>query len=130
MIGNPLYNASMPREVAYGAHITIKSQRTGGGYLHSHWHLYPSGVGAKQQQITTYAHKDENNVWAIKKFDQEAPGLYDKSSPIELVRNGDMIRLEHIITKRNLHAHRIAAPITKKHWQVTGYGDVSIRLRF
>lgn len=58
LIGNPLYNASMPREVAYGAHITIKSQRTGGGYLHSHWHLYPEGIGAKQQQITTYAHKD------------------------------------------------------------------------
>ena len=27
------------------------------GYLHSHYHIYPEGVGAKQQQVTTYAHK-------------------------------------------------------------------------
>ncbi|KAJ8876224.1 hypothetical protein PR048_024134 [Dryococelus australis] len=48
--GNSLYNASMPREVAYGAVVTLKNHRTGGGYLHSHWHLYPEGVGARQQQ--------------------------------------------------------------------------------
>lgn len=38
-------------EVAYGAVITLKNHRTGGGYLHSHWHLYPEGVGARQQQV-------------------------------------------------------------------------------
>lgn len=116
----------MPKEVAYGAVITLKSQRTGGGYLHSHWHLYPEGVGAKQQQITTYAHKDENNKWVIKKFDEEAPKLNNKSAPIEIVRNGDLVRLEHIVTRRNLHSHRIPAPVTKKHWQVTGYGEVRL----
>lgn len=41
----------MPRQVAYGAIITLKNQRTGGGYLHSHFHLYPEGVGARQQQV-------------------------------------------------------------------------------
>jgi dolichyl-phosphate-mannose-protein mannosyltransferase len=49
--GNSLYNASMPREVAYGAIITIKNHKTGGGYLHSHFHLYPKEVGARQQQV-------------------------------------------------------------------------------
>lgn len=53
LIGNSLYNASMPREVAYGAILTLKNRRTGGGYLHSHWHLYPEGVGARQQQVGT-----------------------------------------------------------------------------
>lgn len=43
----------MPRQVAYGAVITIKNHRTGGGYLHSHYHLYPEGVGARQQQVHT-----------------------------------------------------------------------------
>lgn len=61
LIGNSLHNASMPRKVAYGAVVTIKNHKTGGGYLHSHYHLYPKGVGARQQQITTYTHKDENN---------------------------------------------------------------------
>ncbi|ODN04599.1 Protein O-mannosyl-transferase 2, partial [Orchesella cincta] len=123
LIGNPLYNASMPREVAYGAIVSLKSQRTGGGYLHSHWHLYPEGVGAKQQQITTYAHKDENNKWIIKKFDEAAPKLDNETAPIELIKNGDLIRLEHLVTKRNLHSHRLPAPVTKKQWQVTGYGE-------
>ncbi|KAJ8941353.1 hypothetical protein NQ314_010416 [Rhamnusium bicolor] len=36
---------------------------------------------------------------------------------------GDLIRLEHIATKRNLHSHKEQAPITKKHYQVTGYGE-------
>jgi len=124
LIGNPLYNASMPREVAYGAHITIKSQRTGGGYLHSHWHLYPDGIGAKQQQITTYAHKDDNNKWIIKKYNEVAPELDNATAPIELVRSGDLVRLEHIVTRRNLHSHRIPAPVSKKQFQVTGYGEV------
>lgn len=49
--GNSLYNATMPRQLAYGATITLKNHRTGGGYLHSHWHLYPDGIGARQQQV-------------------------------------------------------------------------------
>ena len=41
--GNQLHNASMPRDLAYGAVITLKNARVGGGYLHSHFHLYPEG---------------------------------------------------------------------------------------
>lgn len=51
LIGNSLYNATMPRHVAYGSVVTIKNHKTGGGYLHSHFHLYPKGVGARQQQV-------------------------------------------------------------------------------
>ncbi|KAL1114826.1 hypothetical protein AAG570_007650 [Ranatra chinensis] len=116
--GNSLHNASMPREVAYGAVISLKNHRTGGGYLHSHWHLYPEGVGARQQQITTYTHKDENNRWLIKPYNIELD-----EDVIEFVRHGDLIRLEHVPTRRNLHSHREQAPITKKHLQVTGYGE-------
>ncbi|EZA46543.1 Protein O-mannosyl-transferase, partial [Ooceraea biroi] len=107
----------MPRQLAYGATITLKNHRTGGGYLHSHWHLYPEGVGARQQQITTYSHKDDNNLWLVKKFDTDAI----PAEP-ELVRHGDLVRLEHTITRRNLHSHKEIAPISKKHYQVTGYG--------
>lgn len=51
LIGNSLHNATMPRQVAYGAVLTFKNYKTGGGYLHSHYHLYPKGVGARQQQV-------------------------------------------------------------------------------
>ena len=119
--GNILHNASTPREVAYGSLLTLKNSKanlfchfkgytlinlirlvswgiTGGGYLHSHMHLYPAGVGAKQQQVTTYSHKDGNNRWFIKKFNKPTP-LWNSTDPIELVRNGDLIRLEHVRTR-------------------------------
>lgn len=119
LIGNSLYNASMPKEIAYGSIVTLKNHKTGGGYLHSHYHLYPKGAGARQQQITTYTHKDENNNWIIKPYQAE------KFKNIKLLKSGDLIRLMHVSTKRNLHSHNEPAPITKKHLQVTGYGEVS-----
>ncbi|KAF6216441.1 hypothetical protein GE061_000783 [Apolygus lucorum] len=116
--GNSLHNASMPREVAYGSIITLKNRRTGGGYLHSHWHLYPEGVGARQQQCTTYTHKDENNRFLVKPYNSDP-----SDQETLFLRNGDLVRLEHVPTRRNLHSHREPAPITKKHFQVTGYGE-------
>ena len=116
--GNSLFNASMPRQVAYGAQVSLKNIGNN-GYLHSHWHLFPEGVGSRQQQITGYSHKDENNKWIIKKFDEE----YKEDEAVQVVRDGDLIRLTHVMTGRNLHSHKIAAPITKKDLQVTGYGE-------
>lgn len=121
--GNSLHNASMPHHVAYGAVITIKNHRTGGAYLHSHWHLYPEGVGARQQQVTTYSHKDDNNKWKIKKYNEESS---ESTDPIEFVKNGDLVRLEHVVTERNLHSHNELGPVTKKHFQVTCYGEKGI----
>lgn len=118
--GNSLYNASMPKYVAYGSVITLKNNDIGGGYLHSHFHLYPEGVGARQQQVTAYTHKDSNNEWMIKNINEE-PHKDDNKTVI--VRNGDLIRLEHLTTRRNLHSHKERAPVTKKHYQVTCYGE-------
>lgn len=42
---------------------------------------------------------------------------------IEIVKNGDLVRLEHAPTKRNLHSHKEQAPITKKHYQVSIYPE-------
>uniref|UniRef100_A0A8C5FP09 Protein O-mannosyl-transferase 2 n=1 Tax=Gadus morhua TaxID=8049 RepID=A0A8C5FP09_GADMO len=100
LIGNNLHNASMPKYLAYGSTITVKNLRIAGGYLHSHWHLYPEGVGAKQQQVTAYLHKDYNNLWLVHKPDDgqgETKGFLDVWTLSE-------------------------APMTRKHFQVTGYG--------
>ncbi|XP_056624761.1 protein O-mannosyl-transferase 2 [Triplophysa dalaica] len=118
LIGNNLHNASMPEYLAYGSIITVKNLRIAGGYLHSHWHLYPEGVGVQQQQVTAYMHKDYNNLWLVKRPDDS--DAYTGTP--ELVRHGDIIRLEHKETTRNLHSHYHKAPLTKKHQQVTGYG--------
>lgn len=76
-------------------------------------------------QITTYTHKDDNNNWLIKPYNKEKV-----EGDVKIVRNGDLIRLEHVTTKRNLHSHKEQAPITKKHLQVTGYGEVIYNLNF
>uniref|UniRef100_A0AC11AXI9 Protein O-mannosyltransferase 2 n=1 Tax=Ovis aries TaxID=9940 RepID=A0AC11AXI9_SHEEP len=119
--GNNLHNASIPEHLAYGSMITVKNLRMAIGYLHSHRHFYPEGVGARQQQVTTYLHKDYNNLWIIKKHNSNSDPL-DPSHPVEFVRHGDIIRLEHKETSRNLHSHYHEAPLTRKHYQVTGYG--------
>ncbi|KAL1790242.1 O-mannosyl-transferase 2 isoform X1 [Sigmodon hispidus] len=119
--GNSLHNASIPEHLAYGSVITVKNLRMAMGYLHSHRHLYPEGIGARQQQVTTYLHKDDNNLWIIKKHNTNTDPL-DPSFPVEFVRHGDIIRLEHKETTRNLHSHYHEAPLTRKHFQVTGYG--------
>ncbi|CAG5118791.1 unnamed protein product [Candidula unifasciata] len=119
LIGNKLYNVSMPQYVAFGSVITLKQRRTGGAYLHSHAHLYPEEYPPKQQQVTTYSHKDENNKWKIKPADRElAP-----SEDLLYLHSGDLVRLEHIATRRNLHSHKEPAPISRHHFQVSGYGQ-------
>ncbi|XP_045162576.2 protein O-mannosyl-transferase 2-like [Mercenaria mercenaria] len=118
--GNRLHNISMPDSFAYGSVVSLKHQRTGGTYLHSHPHLYPEEHPPRQQQITGYSHKDENNMWRIKPSHYEPSE--DNSYPV-FVKNGDLVRLEHIHTRRNLHSHREPAPLTSRHFQVSGYGQ-------
>lgn len=120
LIGNSLYNSTWPIHLAYGSVVTLKNNRIGGAYLHSHWHLYPEGVGARQQQVTAYSHKDSNNRWLVKRANLEN---IDSIIGDIYVRDNDLIILEHVNTKRNLHSHKEQAPITKRHNQVTCYGE-------
>jgi len=45
---------------------------------------------------------------------------WDNQTEIELVKHGDLIRFEHVMTGRNIHTHQEQAPISKKMYQVTG----------
>ena len=49
---------------------------------------------------------------------------------IELVKHGDLIRLEHILTRRNIHSHQEPAPLSKKQFQVLNYYISSILKSF
>ena len=121
-------------DVAYGALISLKSTGPVRGYLHSHLSPYPEDQGA-QQQITAYGGKDDNNLWLIKRHNwsdvehnirqhQNSSGGGVDDEP-DFVRHGDLVILEHLKTKRNLHSHPHPAPVAANHYQVTGYGDVS-----
>ena len=112
-----------PLEIAIGSRVTIKNMGYGGGLLHSHVQTYPEGSG--QQQVTCYHHKDANNDWYFHPnrgqpdFDAESPDL-------RFVGNGDVIRLIHAQTGRNLHSHTVSAPLTKADHEVSSYGNLTV----
>jgi dolichyl-phosphate-mannose-protein mannosyltransferase len=120
----------VPADVAIGARVSIRHWNTQGGYLHSHAHMYPEG--SKQQQITLYPHKDENNLFLIENQTQpmgpdeaEIPGhLAWDNLPIQWVEDGATIRLYHLTTHKRVHSHDVRPPITEADWQneVSGYG--------
>ncbi|PKS12155.1 hypothetical protein jhhlp_001453 [Lomentospora prolificans] len=111
-----------PLEIAYGSRATIKNMGYGGGLLHSHIQTYPDGSG--QQQVTCYHHKDTNNDWFFYPNRNDEP--YDPEAEPRFIGDGDVIRLLHTQTGRNLHSHEIAAPITKGDREVSCYGNATV----
>jgi dolichyl-phosphate-mannose-protein mannosyltransferase len=123
----------VPANVAFGSRISLRHWNTQGGYLHSHSHMYPTG--SKQQQITLYPHKDENNIWIMENQtlpimpeDYTGPNLtspkaWDNVGP-DNIEDGSVIRLYHITSDRRLHSHDVRAPVTEADWQneVSAYG--------
>lgn len=126
-----------PRSVAYGSLVTFRSQGLSPNILHSHGHSYPEG--SRQQQVTTYGYKDDNNDF-IFEFDlktcQEqnrfATLEYDPENPdIVLdyhttIKDGDVVRISHKKTGKFLHTHSIAAAVLQNHYEVTCYGGMNI----
>ncbi|KAF3907853.1 hypothetical protein ABW20_dc0103402 [Dactylellina cionopaga] len=117
---------AVPADVAYGGKITLRHWNTQGGYLHSHNHMYPSG--SKQQQITLYPHKDDNNFWTVENTTKPEGGVgvsgFDAIVPPILLKDGDTIKLYHNPTHRRLHSHDVRPPVTDVDWQneVSAYG--------
>ncbi|EIM89627.1 glycosyltransferase family 39 protein [Stereum hirsutum FP-91666 SS1] len=120
LVGNDF--ASNPLDVAFGSRLTLKNMGWGGGLLHSHVQTYP--VGSNQQQVTCYHYKDSNNDWVISPKWDEPP--VDPQGEIRFLEDGDVIRLVHASTTRNLHSHNIVAPISKLNNEVSAYGNATI----
>eukprot|EP00966_Prymnesium_polylepis_P237499 5492871-Prymnesium_polylepis.1 len=103
---------------AYGARIKLQHSSTG-CRLHSHGSRYPTG--SKQQQVTCFAGEDDNDWWMVKPrhgtaFDDELRG--------RPVATGDVIRLEHWETRRNLHSHNVVGHVAKgRQLEVTAFGE-------
>lgn len=118
--------ANSPLEAAFGSKVTFKNMGYGGGLLHSHIQTYP--VGSQQQQVTCYHYKDTNNDFIItpRWEDDPLPAEGDTTTPLRMLQNGDVIRLVHQATGRNLHSHKVAAPVTKENYEVSAYGNATI----
>lgn len=123
------------QDVMIGSHITLRHVHTQGGYLHSHPHVYPTG--SKQQQITLYPHRDDNNIWQVLEVDdiiedepaegEEKPPketIDPETLPLQALKDGAIITLNHDSTNKKLHSHDVRAPVTDVDYQneVTAYG--------
>ncbi|ODV67729.1 PMT-domain-containing protein [Hyphopichia burtonii NRRL Y-1933] len=113
------------REVSIGHSVmTLKNQGLTGGLLHSHIQTFPEG--SKQQQVTTYSHKDSNNNWIMQRPRGDPIYETDTNTDIEYVIDGMTVRLVHPLTGRNLHTHEVQAPLSKSEYEVACYGNMTI----
>ncbi|EPY50841.1 O-mannosyltransferase Ogm1 [Schizosaccharomyces cryophilus OY26] len=105
-------------DVAYGSLVTIRNAIPEHGYLHSNELVYPEGT--KQQIISLVDHPNQNTLWII---EHENAADNDRKK-IELLKDGSIVRLRHIMTGRALHSHDHRPLVSNHDWQleVSGYG--------
>lgn len=83
--------------------------------LHSHTIKY--GTGSGQQSVTaTEIQEDGNSHWLIK------PATGKQCTRGKPIKCGDVIRLEHLATKKNLHSHHFSSPLSGNQ-EISAYGD-------
>ncbi len=90
--------------------IVIKHKETK-TYLHSHPDKYPlryddGRVSSQGQQVTGYPHNDTNNQWQI----LPATPFPSDNYLGHHVKNGDLIKLRHLVTDTILLSHDVASP--------------------
>ncbi|KAJ9068761.1 Dolichyl-phosphate-mannose--protein mannosyltransferase 4 [Entomophthora muscae] len=112
--GNNLFTQSLP--VKYGDNITLFHRQLK-VYLHSHTARYPlryedGRISTQGQQVTGYPFKDANNYWRIHPIGP----LEEEERP---VKNGDVIRLEHLGTASFLMTHDVASPSMPTNEEIT-----------
>ena len=121
---NEFKDAEFNKYVEFGSVITLKASfNFPCAYLHSHHQEYPEGLtkGEAQQMVTNYVHRDDNNHFLVKRWAGD-----NKTGEDNFVRHGDLVILEHVNTRRNLHSHNTRALVAKNHYQVTGYGEEGV----
>jgi hypothetical protein len=120
----PVYTTTPPADrtaVRYGSTIKVSHLWTG-RTLQSHALNYGHSGSSGQQQVTAFEGADDNDLWRPK-GPHGQPENYKAGQPI---RHGDVIRLQHVLTGRNLHSHsEHPSPVTKQQ-EVTCFGSNGI----
>jgi len=110
-------------------------------FLHSHKDRYPlryddGRVSSQGQQVTGYSHKeDPNNQWQAIPVDApfpNAPGWHpaDVKNKKRVLRDGDLIRLQHVLSDAYLITHDVASPSMKTNMEVTLIAAADAQPRF
>lgn len=101
-------------DVTYGSVVKLVHVATG-HRLHSHEVTY--GTGSGQQSVTAFhSSGDGNSYWLVKGAHQAVSVPASGSS----IKCGDIVRLQHIRTAKNLHSHDIRAPLNADN-EVSAY---------
>ena len=101
----------------YGAVIRLRHELTN-CQLHSHPFNYGHNGSSRQQQVTCFHGRDDNDDWIIKGPNGEGANYRLGQA----IRHGDIVRLEHRLTGRNLHSHGgHPSPVTRQQ-EVTAFG--------
>lgn len=110
-------------DVGIGSIISLRHHFFHECFLHSHSHYYPTG--SKQQQLTLYSTKDENNLWRILPAWYTRPREDGNQTIFVPIRHGDIVRLEHVSTGSFMHSHPVDPPISHKdhYFEASCYGS-------
>ncbi|KAL9244725.1 hypothetical protein vseg_018467 [Gypsophila vaccaria] len=91
-------------EVTYGSVIKLMHEKTK-HRLHSH--DVPYGSGSGQQSVTGFPNVDDSNsYWVVK----PVPNTSAKQG--DTIKSGSIVRLQHMKTRKWLHSHLHASPIS------------------
>jgi len=101
--------------IKYHNYVKLKHLKTG-RRLHSHEYFYCHEGGSNQQEVTAHPGDNSDDLWIIKEADGDTNNRQNQP-----IKQGMIIRLEHVKTAKNLHSHKLISPITNQQ-EVTVYG--------
>ncbi|XP_074591851.1 stromal cell-derived factor 2-like protein [Curcuma longa] len=100
-------------EITYGSVIKLMHEKT---KFRLHSHDVPYGSGSGQQSVTGFPNVDDSNsYWVVK----SPPDSSAKQG--DVIPHGTIIRLQHMKTRKWLHSHLHASPISG-NLEVSCYG--------
>ncbi|XP_042442070.1 stromal cell-derived factor 2-like protein [Zingiber officinale] len=91
-------------EITYGSVIKLMHEKT---KFRLHSHDVPYGSGSGQQSVTGFANVDDSNSYWIVKSQPDSSAKQG-----DIIPHGTIIRLQHMRTRKWLHSHLHASPIT------------------
>ncbi|KAH9612016.1 hypothetical protein KSS87_021511 [Heliosperma pusillum] len=100
-------------EVTYGSVIKLMHERS---KFRLHSHDVPYGSGSGQQSVTGFPNVDDSNsYWVVR----PVPDTSSKQG--DTIKKGAIVRLQHMKTRKWLHSHLHASPISG-NLEVSCYG--------
>lgn len=104
--------------VTCGSGVKLRHEQSRAYYLNSVGHNW--GAGSGQQVVTAMKSKTEpSTLWQVRGAHNSTAEACTLGTPI---RCGQLVRLTHVQTKKNLHSHHIRSVLSGEQ-EVAGFGD-------